>query len=102
MTAIDVFQNNGATVNLAATSSTGNVALTGVGNGGTVRVLNNGSEAVFINFGTSSAVTATLAAGIPIPPGIPEAFCVPAGITHVAGITASGAATIYFTTGQGA
>lgn len=102
MTSIDVFQNNGSTVNLSAGTTTGNVALTGVGNGGTVRVLNTGTVTVFINFGTSSAVTATLAAGIPIPPNTPEAFAVGPTITHMAAITASSTASIYATTGQGA
>lgn len=101
MTSIDVFQNNGSTVNLTAGTTTGSIALSGVGTGGTVRVLNTGTVTVFINFGTS-AVTATLAAGIPIPPNVPEAFCVGASITHMAAITASGTAVTYATTGQGA
>lgn len=102
MTSIDVFQNNGNTVNLSAGTSTGNVALTGVGTGGTVRLLNTGTVYAFVNFGTSSSVTATLAAGIPLAPGVPEAFTLPQGITHMAAITASSTASVYATTGQGA
>ncbi len=101
MTDINVFQNNGGTVNLAVTTSTGSVALTGVGSGGTVRLLNTGTTIMFVNFGTS-AVTATTAAGMPLQPGIPEAFAVGSSITHVAAITASGSGTLYATTGLGA
>lgn len=100
MTDVNAFQANGATVNLAVTTSTGSVALTGVGNGGNVRVYNAGSATIFINFGTST-VTATTAAGIPIPSGAIEIYSVGASITHVAAITASSTATAYFTTGQG-
>lgn len=101
MTDVNAFQPNGSTVNLALSTSTGNVALPGVGNGANVRVYNAGTTAGFITFGTASTVTAALATSMPIPPGAVEMFTLPAGITYVAGISASGAPTLYFTTGQG-
>lgn len=99
---MSVFSPTGSTVNLAVTNSTGSVALPQAGNKGlwNVRVNNLGSATVFINFGTS-AVTATTAAGMPITAAAPEVFSVPDGATHVAAITASGTATVYFTASTG-
>ena len=95
------------TVNIAATTSSQNVAQNigsnGVGERPQVRVYNGGTTLAFINFG-DAAVTAT-ASHIPIPPGasIPvEKFSVPFGATHVACILASGSGTVYFTSGFGA
>lgn len=97
------FTPTGATVNIAATGSTGSVALgTPSGQGGmAVRVHNAGAATVFIAFGTS-AVTAATASGIPIPAGAVETFSAGPSVTHAAAITASGTATVYFTPGQGA
>lgn len=97
------FSANSATVNIAATTSTGNVALggSGYGHGGiSVRIYNAGPATVFIEFGTS-AVTAATATSIPVPAGAIETQVVGPAITHVAAITASGTATVYFTPGQG-
>jgi len=92
---------DGGTKTLAVTSTTGNVAL---GHSGAfegdeidVRVMTApGGATTFIRFG-ASGVVATVAAGIPIPPGVPCGFTVPSGTTHVAAITASGTATLYAT-----
>lgn len=96
------FSPVGATVNLAATTSTGAVALTDIGHIGSkaVRVYNSGASTVFIAFGTSSIV-ATTAAGMPVPAGAIETFEISGSVTHVAGITASGTSTVYFTSGRG-
>lgn len=101
MTDINAFQPNGATVNLSVTTSSGNVALTGVGTGANVRLYNAGTATVFVAFGTSSAAAATTSAGIPIPAGAIEIYTVGPTITYLAAITASGTATLYATTGQG-
>lgn len=101
---MDIFSPVGATVNLAATTTTGNVALTAIHETGigskSVRLYNAGAVAVFVAFGTS-AIAAVLATSIPIPPGGVEVFEVSPAVTHVAGITASGTATIYATAGRG-
>ena len=86
----------GSTVNIAATTSTGNVTL---GIGAVVRVYNAGTVPVFIKFGIAGVTAATT--DMPIPPGIVEVFTEPSGATTVAAITASGTATVYFTSGQG-
>ena len=86
----------GPTVSLACTNSTGSVSL------GTqaeaVRIYNSGSVPVFIKFGTDSATATT--SGIPIAPGTVEVFEARRA-NYVAGITASGTATLYFTIGEG-
>jgi hypothetical protein len=66
-----------------------------------VRVFNGGTTPVFINFGTSSGVTATLTTSIPIAAAGVSAFVVPEGTTHVATIIAAGTASVYFTVGEG-
>lgn len=114
-----------STVSLAATSTTGNVALGGsatttlgalqstqiiVTSPATTNGLSGGTAAsiAYIRFGTSSAIAATAPNGatpgsIPILPGSIQTFTVPAGYyTHVAAITpATGAATLFFTQGYG-
>ena len=92
------------TVNITATTTTGNVSLGEPANaapGGTVRVFSAaGNPTIFIGFGTS-AVTATLAASMPIAGGTIEVFEIPGAATYAAAITASGTGTIYFTPGRG-
>lgn len=99
---INIFSPIGNTVNVAATTSTGSVALTSAGTIGdaTVRVYNAGTVEAFVNFG-ASGVTAVATTSIPIAPGGTFAFS-KGGNTHAAAITASGSATVYFTTGRGA
>lgn len=107
MTAIDLFQpNDGQTVNISYTSSgtSAQVALpTRASNGNeTIRVYNNLAVVAYIKFGTSSSVTATASADIPIPSLGVEAFSCPVGITNVAAIPASSTSgNIYFTIGKG-
>lgn len=114
-----------STVSLAATSTTGNVALGGsatttqgvlqttqiiVTSPATTNGLSGGTAAsiAYIRFGTSSAIAATAPNGatpgsIPILPGSIQTFTVPASYyTHVAAITPStGGATLFFTQGYG-
>lgn len=94
------FRTDGAaTVPLAATATSGRVqiraAATGTQN---VRVYNAGTVAVFVECGTVTVV-ATVAASLPIAPGTVE--IIGCNQTYVAGITASGTATLYVTPGTG-
>ena len=93
------------TVNLAVTTTSGRVAKTALptNSGGApheMRLVNNGSVTVFVEFGNSTVV-ATVAGSMPVLPGTVESFQVNAFQTHVAAITASGTATLYATTGLG-
>lgn len=98
----------GNTVSRATTSVTSRVLLGGQpipqGERFQVRIYNGGPDTAFIRFG-SSTVNATTA-DVPIPSGAIEVmtFTVPDQVTtgaYMAAITASGTATLYFTTGVG-
>lgn len=64
-----------------------------------VRVYNASAQTVFIEFG-NSAVTATVAASIPVPAGAVEVF-EKGEATHVATIVAATTGVLYFTPGTG-
>jgi hypothetical protein len=64
-----------------------------------VRIYNAGAATVFILLGTSGAVATT--GNLPVPSGAIEVFSVPEGTTHVATITSSGTAVVYFSPGEG-
>lgn len=93
----DAFQpQQAATVNLAAGTVSSNVALAITGQ---FRVFNSGSVVVFINVCPTNTCAASISTGLPIAPGTIEVFT--AVGQYVAGITASGSATIYLTHGAG-
>lgn len=86
-----VFRRAGATVSIAATTSSGNVAI--VGDPQVVQVSNAGTTVAFVSFGTAVGLVAT-AADIPVPGGA-TLYLHKAGATYMAAIMASGTATIY-------
>lgn len=88
----------GGTVNLAATGTTSNVQISQTASPQDYRLYNAGTVPVFIREGGSS-VTASLTTDTPIAPGAVEVLTL--GATHVAGITAGTAATLYITLGDG-
>lgn len=92
----------GRTVNIAATTATANVSLANGTSRMQVRVHNAGTVPVFVTFGVSG-VTASLTTDVPIAPGSVEVLTAmpQASATFAAAITASGAATVYFTPGSG-
>lgn len=95
-----------ATVNIDVSSSNQRIAITKAGKCSCVRVMNNGSATVWIEFG-DSAVAAALATGIPIGPGGVEVFTgnlVGPGAgddLYAAAIAAGSTGKIYFTAGDG-
>lgn len=95
-----------STVSLAATATTGNVALEG-DPAMAYLIVNEGPSTAFFRFGSSS-VTATVPSGAtggstPIQPGTTQTFRPPVtDATHFAAICGtSGTATIYVTAGEG-
>jgi hypothetical protein len=86
----------GSTVSLSVSSSTASVALGSQAE--TVRIFNATAVTVFVRFGTDSATAALT--DMPIPAGAVESFA-PSRANFIAGITASGAGTIYVTVGEG-
>lgn len=103
---IKAFQpNHLGTVNIDVSSSNQRVAIVGAGKCKPIRVMNNGSATVWIEFG-DSAVAATLAAALPIGPGGTEIFTgsingVSSSDLYVAAIAAGSTGKIYFTPGDG-
>ena len=96
------FSPSGSTVNIDVAATTANVALGGNYNGGQLRIMNNGTATVWVNIGSSS-VTAALATGFPVGPGVTEVLSLPSsdGASHVAAIAAGSTGKIYFTPGTG-
>lgn len=90
-----------ATVNIAVSAASQRVAVS-ARSGGSVRVMNNGTATVWIDFGSVS-VTAALATSMPIGPGVIEVLqCPDVGTAiNVAVIAAGATGTIYFTPGEG-
>jgi len=66
-----------------------------------VRVHNSSTQTAFINFGTSSSVTASTTTSLPLPPGDVEVFTVPFQTAYVAVIGTSATGTFYATPGEG-
>lgn len=95
------FSPQGTTKNITASSTTSSVALPVFTESRTVRVYNATGVVVFISFGIST-VEAVAATSMPIGPGGTEFFDIGPSVTHVAGITAAGGGTVYFTEGKGA
>lgn len=94
------------TSTLGATTSSGSVALGTVGE--VLLVQNDGSVTAYVALGTSAVTataggTATLADGgsVPVLAGASMLFRAGPGVTHLAGITASGTTTIRASRGDG-
>lgn len=89
----------GATVTLSASGTTARVALPSK-RGDQIRIANPaGGQIVFVKFGDATVTAAVT--DTPVLVGSTDTFTVPPGMTYVAGITSTGTATIYFTSGDG-
>ena len=86
----------GPTVTLAATATSGRVAIPL--NAGSVRLANPGASVVFVRFGDGTVAATT--SDMPILPGTAEAFSV-GGVSHVAGICSAGQSSDLAVTGGG-
>ena len=94
----------GSTVSISATTSSSATALSSVPVGRFhLRIFNAGSATVFITRGGSTVAATT--SSYPVPSGAIEVITInnpdANPVTHVAAITASGTATVYFTVGWG-
>lgn len=96
-----------STVSLAATSTTGRVALSGVGTGQSqIEIQNKGGNWAFVVFGDSSVVATApngaTAGGYPVGPGMCKVVTIGTNATNAAAICASGeTATLWFSVGCG-
>ena len=69
----------------------------------TVRIMNNGTATVWINWGDVT-VTATTANSLPVGPGVHEVLTLSpdqGGLLYIAAIAAGGSGRIFFTEGYG-
>lgn len=96
------FMVKGNTVNTSVGLTSAAVAVTRPSVGiQSIRVVNSGSNIIYINIGTS-AVTATTTTSMPILAYSVETFMLPNDATHVACISASTGNTMFVTTGESA
>lgn len=96
------FMDKGSTVNSNVGLTSASVAVTRPNAGiQSIRVLNKGSNTIFIAIGDST-VTAAVATGMPILPYSVETFMLPNGSTHVACISDATGNVMYVTTGESA
>jgi hypothetical protein len=101
--------NSAATATVACTTTSGSTRVALVGALGDslarkqciVQSAFDSPATAFIEFGTSAGTAATTT-GFPVAPGAILCLTIPAGATHVIGITAASTATVYVTTGEGA
>jgi hypothetical protein len=91
------FTEGGDTSSLAVTGTAQNLTLPTMMQGGAVRLLNVGTQVVFVRF---DAVTVTVANGMPLMPGMPEAFGIGAD-DAIQAIAAGAGSTLYATMGDG-
>lgn len=98
---MDAFEPvSAATANIDVSSSSQSVA---VGNAkASIRIMNNGTATVWVNFGPST-VTASLTTGMPVGPGVTEVISYRGGdvAVYAAAIAAGSTGKIYFTPGLG-
>ena len=92
------FTMGSPTVSLAVTGTTSRVQVRPAISSPHIRVFNSGTVAVFLACGDATVVAA-VASAMPIAPGTVEVLS--CNLTHVAGISAGTAATVYLTPGSG-
>ena len=92
----------GATQNIAVTASTQNQVITPNGIGyRSIRIVNVGTQTVFVTFGKDNTVTASLTTSMPVAASSVEVFTLDQDITYIAVIAAATGSTVYYTVGQG-
>lgn len=88
-----------STLNIAVTASNQTFTLPSPPNsGGTMRLVNSGSQVVFWAYGT---VTSAVATSTPMLPGTVETFTLPGGVTTLSVIAGATGSTLYATIGEG-
>ena len=103
MSSLTPFQPVAAgTVNIDVGAASANVLVASGNAHRQVEIMNNGTATVWINHG-DSAVTAALATGKPIGPGVDMVLTFPSsdGVIYIAAIAAAATGKIYFTPGSG-
>lgn len=91
------------TVNIDVSSSSQNIKISDTPRIRQVRVMNNGTATVWVDFGNSSSAAAAVATGFPVGPGVTEVLTskITDGPLYAAAIAAGSTGKIYFTPGSG-
>lgn len=91
-----------ATVSVTVAATTGNVLVENFSGCNQIRVMNDGTATVWVEFG-GSGIAATVAASIPVGAGKDAIFSVPsaASTVYAAAIAAGATGKVYFTPGAG-
>lgn len=91
-----------ATVNISVSAASQRVSLGFSGTSRQIRIMNNGTATVWVDFGVSD-VTAALATGMPVGVGVTEVVTIPnyGATAYAAAIAAGSTGSIYFTLGEG-
>lgn len=94
---------SGGTVNIEVAGTSANVLLERNPGVRQVRVMNDGTATVWIDFGKASTLAVTTATGVPIGAGVTEVYTtkIADGPLYVAAIAAGASGKIYFTPGSG-
>lgn len=97
-----VDENFSATLNTAVTGVAASVTLVlGVG-GKTVRIMNLGTQTIFIRLVTAAGGAATVAASMPVLPNTVETFFAQNDCLSISAIAAAAGSTMYVTVGDSA
>lgn len=87
------------TLNIAVTASNQTFTLpTAPNNGGTMRLVNSGTQTIFWAYGT---VTSSVSTSTPLLPNTVETFTLPGGVTELSVIAGATGSTLYATVGEG-
>jgi hypothetical protein len=92
-----------ATVNIDVSGTAQSVQITKNPGIRQIRVMNNGTATVWIKFGKATGDAATVAADVPVGPGVTEVLTakIDGGPVWVSAIAAGATGKIYFTPGVG-
>lgn len=89
------------TVNLVVGAASTNVGVVVPNASVALRIANVGTQVVFLRFGFTNAVAATVAADFPLLPNTAEMFEFGGPLLFVAGIATAVGSTVYITPGMG-
>lgn len=91
-----------STATLAVTASAQQVTIPTVGtDGGSIRIMNSGTQVVFFLYGNLAVTTSGAAMGVPLLPNTVETFGVGPNVTQLSAIAAATGSTLYITAGDG-
>lgn len=95
-------ENLSATLNTAVTGVAASVTLPANFGGKTARIMNSGTQLIFVRLVTASGGAATVANSMPILPNTVETFFASVDVLSISAIAAAAGSTMYVTVGDSA